>query len=157
MLRRLLGLTLVPAAVDLVRSDLDGNTNKIVLFTYHRDVLTTLCGALKEFNPASISGGGTAASKAAAETRFREDPNCRVFIGQIIAAGTNIDLSAASDAIMVESSWVPGENAQAIMRLQNMNQTNRVSVRFMAMADSLHQTIQRVVMRKTKDLHKLFG
>ena len=156
-LRRLLGLTLVPAAVDLVRSDLDGNTNKIVLFTYHRDVLTTLCGALKEFNPASISGGGTAASKAAAETRFREDPNCRVFIGQIIAAGTNIDLSAASDAIMVESSWVPGENAQAIMRLQNMNQTNRVSVRFMAMADSLHQTIQRVVMRKTKDLHKLFG
>ena len=156
-LRRQLGLAMVSSVAEVVRSDLDGNTNKIVLFTYHREVLAQLMKQLDCFSPVSIAGGDNAANRAKAEFLFRTSPTRRVFIGQIIAAGTNIDLSAASDAIMVESSWVPGENAQAMMRLQNMNQTNRVSVRFLAMADSLHQTIQRVVIRKTKDLHKLFG
>ena len=58
---------------------------------------------------------------------------------------------------MVESSWVPGENAQALMRLQNMNQTRKVAARFIGMADSVDQQVQRVIRRKTRDLSNLFG
>lgn len=156
-LRRYIGLAKVPAVIDLVRATLDGNNDKLVLFTYHRDVLTGLMRGLAEFSPVSLAGGDTPTSKNAAEVRFRDDPRCRVFVGQIIAAGTNIDLSAASEAFMVESSWTPGENAQALMRIQNMNNVVPKFARFIGMVDSLDQAIQRLVMRKTRDLDKLFG
>ena len=156
-LRRLIGLAKVPQVIDMVRDEVDGNTDKIVLFTYHRDVLDGLKRGLAGLNPVSIAGGDSPTNKDAAERRFREDPSCRLFIGQIIAAGTNIDLSAASQALVVESSWVPGENAQALMRLQNMNQTRKVTARFIGMVDSVDQQVQRVIRRKTRDLSNLFG
>jgi len=156
-LRRLIGLAKVPQVIEMVRDEADGNTDKIVLFTYHRDVLDGLKRGLAGLNPVSIAGGDSPTNKDAAERRFREDPDCRLFVGQIIAAGTNIDLSAASQALMVESSWVPGENAQALMRLQNMNQTRKVAARFIGMADSVDQQVQRVIRRKTRDLSNLFG
>jgi SNF2 family DNA or RNA helicase len=156
-LRRYLGLAKVPAVADLARTTLDGNDEKIVLFTYHREVLNALALALAEFHPAVIAGGMPPGRRERSLRSFRENPKCRVFIGQIVAAGTAIDLSAASQALMVESSWVPGENAQALMRLQNLNQTARVSARFIGMTDSLDAQIQRVVRRKTRDLDKLFG
>lgn len=156
-LRRYIGLAKVPQVVELVRDVVDGNDDKIVLFTYHREVLDGLKRGLAGMNPASIAGGDSAAAKDAAERRFRDDPTCRLFVGQIIAAGTNIDLSAAARAFVVESSWVPGENAQALMRLQNLNQTRKVSAQFIGMAGSIDQQIQRVVRRKTRDLSNLFG
>lgn len=156
-LRRHIGLAKVAQVVDLVRQELDGNAEKIVLFTYHREVLARLTRALAGFNPATIAGGDTPARREAAVRVFSTRPERRIFIGQIVAAGTNIDLSAASQAVFVESSWVPGENAQAAMRLQNLNQTRRVSARFIGMAGSIDEQIQRVVRRKTRELSNLFG
>lgn len=156
-LRRYIGLAKVQQVAELVRSELEGNTDKIVLFTYHREVLEGLRCQLLEFNPVSLAGGYTPDRRETAVRVFKNDPRCRVFIGQIIAAGTAIDLSVASNALFVESSWVPGENAQAVMRLQNMNQDRKVTARFIGMAGSLDEQIQRVVRRKTRDLSNLFG
>lgn len=156
-LRRLIGLAKVNQVVELVRDELDDNLDKIVLFTYHREVLAGLKRGLMGFSPVSVAGGDAATRRETAVRLFKDDPRCRVFIGQIIAAGTAIDLSVASNALFVESSWVPGENAQAAMRLQNINQSRKVSARFIGMAGSIDEQIQRVVRRKTRDLSNLFG
>lgn len=156
-LRRYIGLAKVQQVAELVRSELDGNVDKIVLFTYHREVLEGLKRELVDFYPVSVAGGDTPTRREMAVTLFKNDPGYRVFIGQIIAAGTAIDLSVASNALFVESSWVPGENAQAVMRLQNMNQDSKVTARFIGMVGSLDEQIQRVVRRKTRDLSNLFG
>lgn len=156
-LRRHIGLAKVSQVAELVRDELDENDDKIVLFTYHRDVLDGLKRALMGFSPVSVAGGDTPTRREHAVQTFKNDPRCRVFIGQIIAAGTAIDLSAASNALFVESSWVPGENAQAAMRLQNINQDRKVTARFIGMAGSLDEKIQRVVRRKTRELSNLFG
>jgi SNF2 family DNA or RNA helicase len=156
-LRRYTGLAKVGQVAYLVRAELDENMDKIVLFTYHREVLEGLKRALMGFSPVSVAGGDTPRQREQALRTFKDDPRCRVFIGQILAAGTAIDLSVASNALFVESSWVPGENAQAAMRLQNINQDRRVTVRFVGMAGSLDEQIQRVVRRKTRDFSNLFG
>lgn len=156
-LRRYIGLAKVNQVAELVRGELDENSDKIVLFTYHREVLEGLKRALAGFSPVSVAGGDAPAQRERAVQLFSTDPRCRVFIGQIIAAGTAIDLSVASNALFVESSWVPGENAQAAMRLQNINQSRKVTARFIGMAGSIDEQIQRVVRRKTRDLSNLFG
>jgi len=156
-LRRYIGLAKVNQVSELVHDELAENDDKLVLFTYHREVLEGLKRELKLFYPATVSGGDAPALREKSVQMFNKSPDCRVFIGQIIAAGTAIDLSAASNALFVESSWVPGENAQAVMRLQNMNQDRKVTARFIGMAGSLDEQIQRVVRRKTRDLSNLFG
>lgn len=156
-LRRYIGLAKVNRVAELVRDELDENMDKIVLFTYHREVLEGLKRALMGFSPVSVAGGDNPNRREQAVRLFKDDPRCRVFIGQILAAGTAIDLSVASNALFVESSWVPGENAQAAMRLQNINQDRKVSAHFIGMAGSIDEQIQRVVRRKTKDLSNLFG
>lgn len=156
-LRRYIGLAKVSQVAELVTDELAENDDKIVLFTYHREVLEGLKRELKLFYPATVSGGDAPTLREKSVRVFNTNPDCRVFIGQIIAAGTAIDLSAASNALFVESSWVPGENAQAVMRLQNMNQDRKVTARFIGMAGSLDEQIQRVVRRKTRDLSNLFG
>lgn len=156
-LRRYIGLAKVSQVAELVTDELAENDDKIVLFTYHREVLEGLKRELKFFYPATVSGGDAPTLREKSVHMFNTNPDCRVFIGQIIAAGTAIDLSVASNALFVESSWVPGENAQAVMRLQNMNQDRKVTARFIGMAGSLDEQIQRVVRRKTRDLSNLFG
>jgi SWI/SNF-related matrix-associated actin-dependent regulator 1 of chromatin subfamily A len=156
-LRRLIGMAKAEGACDLVQSDLDGNKDKVVVFTYHRAVLDYMADKLIGTGIAVVDGRMSARARDFEVRRFQNQKSCRVFLGQIIAAGTNIDLSAAAGAYVVESSWTPGENAQALMRLQNLNNTMPKWARFVSMADSIDEHVNRTVARKTRDLNKLFG
>jgi SWI/SNF-related matrix-associated actin-dependent regulator 1 of chromatin subfamily A len=158
-LRRYTGLAKVQAVVDLVKMKLDGGAKKIVLFAYHREVIQQLTGSLMRDGVGAVSlYGDTSQHNREKNMRaFRLDPSCQVFIGQIVAAGTNIDLSVADEALFVEASWVPGENAQAAARLQNVNKSRLVTATFVALADSIDERIQTALRRKTKDLVALFN
>ena len=156
-LRRYSGLLKVPAVVDLVKLRLDGGAKKIVLFAYHRDVIQQLSEALAEYGLAMVAGWVSPAIRDAEIREFQRDPACRVFVGQIVAAGTNIDLSVSDEAIFVEASWVPGENAQAAARLQNVNKNRPITATFVALADSIDERIQTTLRRKTKALTALFA
>jgi SWI/SNF-related matrix-associated actin-dependent regulator of chromatin subfamily A-like protein 1 len=156
-LRRYAGLAVVPAAVDLVKMRLNGGAKKLVLFAYHRGVIDGLMFLLSEYNPAVVDGRVNARTRDHNIRRFQEDDACGIFIGQLVAAGTNIDLSVADEALFVEASWVPGENAQPMARLQNVNKTRPVTGTFVTLAGSVHERIQAVNIRKTKDLTALFA
>lgn len=155
--RRLVGTAKVPGAAELAAQDLDGNTDKLVLFTYHRAVAEALAKLLAEYEPALIYGGQTETYRAQEIARFQTAPECRIAIAQILAAGTAIDLSVADHAIFVEYDWVPGNNAQAAMRLQNFNKRRPVTARFLALRGSIDGRIAAVFRRKTAELTALFG
>lgn len=104
-----------------------------------------------------LTGDTPANERQSVVDRFQDDPRVRVFIGQIQAAGTGITLTAASDVVFVESSWVPAENEQAAMRVHRIGQRNACLVRFATLAGSIDERIQRAVMRKTQDITALFG
>lgn len=131
-----------------------GAYEKIVLFAYHREVVTRLYEYLREFHPVMVVGGTNPKDRQARIDRFVKEPFCRVFVGQIQACGTAVDglQHAAHNAIVVEPSWVPAENAQAAMRLHRIGQTKPVNVRFAAIAGGLDEKIQRVLRRKTRDI-----
>lgn len=155
-LRRLLGESKVLATVDILSYELDNGMHKIVVFAIHREVVRYLAEKLAKYNPAVVNGGVSAGDRDAALLRFQTDPECRVFIGNITSAGTAIDLSVASEVVFIEASWVPGENQQAAMRLQNMNRVGGVNARFLTTTDSLDIRVTRVLARKAADLTALF-
>ncbi|MGN7613068.1 DEAD/DEAH box helicase [Magnetococcales bacterium HHB-1] len=157
LLRRLTGLAKVQPVIDRLKDELEGGLEKIVLFAHHRDVIQGLFDGLSDYKPVSIHGAVPARKRQQAIDNFQNDPSVRIFIGQLSAAGTAITLTAASDALFVESSWVPADNAQAAMRVHRIGQHNPVLIRFATLAGSLDEQVTAAIRRKTTTLAELFG
>lgn len=160
-LRRITGLAKVAPVIRQLEDEFDGGLEKIVLIAYHRDVIEGLQKGLTELGIgcAVYYGGMTERQKETAKETFIKNAACRVFIGQITAAGTGTDglQEVTGDMLLVEYSWVPEENKQIISRLDRMGQANDVLARFVSLAGSLDEKIAASVRRKTADILTLFG
>lgn len=162
-LRRLTGMAKVEPVVDWVREWLEGCDRKIVLFAHHREVVTGLSHGLIPHMPSdvgfvvAVAGDTPSSARQYAIDSFQNNPGCRVFIGQNTAAGTGITLTAASDLLLVEPSWVPAENAQIAGRIHRIGQGRGCQVRFVTLAGSIDEQISRVLARKTADLAQILG
>lgn len=157
-LRRLLGQAKVGPVAELVADELQKGEGKIVLFAYHRAVVEGLRDKLAEFGPCVYYGGMSPKAKQASIDAFMQDPSRRVYIGQIEASSTSINLSAADDILFVESSWVPTDNEQAACRCLDITKSGRdVCVRFCSVAGSMDEAIQAAARKKLEMLTAIFG
>jgi SNF2 family DNA or RNA helicase len=133
------------------------STDKLLLFAWHHDVIDRLARSLAEFAPAVITGKSTPNARALAVQDFQTQPATRIFVGQILAAGTAITLTAASEVAIVEPSWVPGENLQAIARAHRLGQRDMVLASFLYLPQTLDERIMRVFRRKAAEISALQG
>ena len=156
-LRRYIGLAKLPKILEVLKTELEENPKlKLVLFAVHKDVIECSREALKKYVPVTVYGQTPAEKRQRHVDRFQNDPFCRVFIGNITAAGVGITLTAAHEVVFLESSWVPAENAQAAMRCHRIGQKKSVRVRFFSCAGSVDEDVQRVLIHKTRELAKIF-
>lgn len=123
---------------------------KIVVFAHHRSVV----GKLREAFPeaAVVIGGMTAPKRQAEIDRFNDDPNCRVFIGNITAAGQAISLAASDVVAFAELSWVPSEMDQAEERVWDVLKERPITIYRLVVEDSLDEQMSRIVDRRQKDI-----
>ena len=156
--RRVCGLAKAKPLADMVADELaSGQYDKIVLFAHHRDVIQTLMQVLQPYRPVRVWGGDSDAVRQSAIDAFQNDPGCRVFVGQITACATAITLTAASQCLFVEQSWVPSDNEQAIYRLRRIGQKRQILCRIGYLDKSIDEAIQRSLARKVKGLLELYG
>lgn len=156
-LRRYIGLQKCEPAIEIIKKELEAKAyEKIVIFAIHRDVIETMRVGLRDFGAVVLYGNTDPAKRQKNIDRFQNNPKCRVFIGNIMAAGTAITLTAAHHVTFIEQDWVPGNNAQAIMRCHRIGQENKVFVRFIVLDQSLDAKIGFIVKRKTEQLTQIF-
>jgi len=153
-LRRIIGLAKVKPTFDLMMEEL-AYTSKIVVFGWHIDVLDGLASLLKKEGIEYSRVDGSTVNRQDAVDRFQNDERCRAFLGNIMAAGTGLTLTAASSLLMIEQSWTPADNAQAIMRIHRIGQKDACLARFVALAGSIDERIAEVCAEKTKVLNQL--
>jgi SWI/SNF-related matrix-associated actin-dependent regulator 1 of chromatin subfamily A len=155
-LRRYTGLQKVQGVASIIHDELENKAyEKIVIFAIHRDVIDGMRAALTKFNPMTLYGGFDDEKKQRNLSTFQKNPRCRVMVANIMTAGTAINLTVASEVAFIEQDWVPGNNAQAVMRCHRIGQTKPVNVRFFAVADSLDESIAKALKRKTRDITDL--
>ena len=152
-LRREMGVAKIPQALEYITNLLAG-TQKLVVFCHHVEVAQTLHQKLAAYNPVMIIGATAPTARQAAVDRFQEDSNCRVFIGNS-AAQEGITLTKAHDVVLVEGSWVPGENDQRVDRLHRIGQTERVMVHILVVEGSLDAKILGSAAFKQKDINAI--
>ena len=122
-------------------------TGKLVVFAWHVDVLKKIYWAF-EMECVMIHGATDVKKRDKIVERFQTDPDCKVFIGQIKAAGTGITLTAASTCVFVELPWTPGEVTQAEDRLHRIGQTDTVLIQHLVLKGSIDARVAQTVVRK---------
>lgn len=161
-LRRVTAILKTQFVLDTIEFELaNGLVDKLVVFGYHKEPLDLLFRFLKQskLRPVLIYGGTPPKKRDAALAAFNRptgEGGARVFIGQTIAAGTAIDLTCAHQGIMLEQDWVPGNNAQALMRMHRYGQEHPVLIRNAVLEGSVDEVVSRVLEAKMHELSELF-
>lgn len=157
-IRREMGEAKLPQAVQHIRYLLDDlEIPKLVIFSHHRSVMDGLRDALAEYGVVELRGGMSDKQAENSKLMFMQRPHVRIFSGQIEAAGVGLDglQQVASYVLIVEPSWVPGVNEQAVDRLHRDGQHANVIAQFLVAEGSLDETILASVIDKTYTTHEV--
>lgn len=153
-LRRLLGSAkAVPYSVALLE-ELKVYGGKRVVFGIHTEALNyvhAMC-AHGDVQSVLVTGRTPEKDRVAAVEAFMSDERCQVFIGNSRAAGTGLTLTSSFEVDIMESAWDPATNAQAIMRVHRIGQTQNVRARFITLANTFDVKVNEIVARKTADI-----
>ncbi len=88
--------------------------------------------------------------------RFRDDPDCRVFLSTD-AGGTGLNLQAADTVINLEVPWNPAVLEQRIARVHRMGQHRPVQVFNLVTRDSIEERVLRALDTKRSLFESVFG
>lgn len=157
-LRRYLGLAKVPRVADILEEELkSGAVDKLVIFAVHAQVVEAMRLRFRKYGAVTLYGNTPQAKRQKNIDSFQNEKKTRVFIGNIVAAGTGITLTAAHEVAFVEADWVPANNAQAAMRCHRVGQDKPVRVRFFNCAGSVDEKVMDVLVHKTREITKFIG
>ena len=159
-LRRAYGLAKLPYVEDVVMSRRGGNreerTPTLIFNTYRMtgDRLEALLGE-QDVVVGRIHGDTSAAERHAVVSGI-QDGSVEAAILQIDAAGSALNLQAANRIIMLEPSWTPGANHQAVARAVRIGQHNPVLISWPVVRNSIDEAVMRVLRRKQDGLTELW-
>ena len=158
-LRRYTGLQKALPAAEMIAGEIEvGLLDKVVVFAIHKAVIEILLRELSKVTECvTITGSTPDSIRQLRIDQFQNDPHCRVFIGNIQAAGTALTLTASHQVVFVEMDWVPGNNAQAAQRCHRIGQDKTVNVRFISLDNPMDERITQVLNRKTSELSQIFA
>ena len=155
--RRLMGEAIAPQAADYIKELIEGGEEKLVVFGWHISVLDILQAKLHSKGLVRVDGATSAAAKDARVGQFINDPKCRVILGNVLSLGTGTDglQHVASHALIVEGSWVPGENIQCFDRLDRGGQTRQVQGDIFVAPGSILEKVLASALRKLQTTDKV--
>ena len=84
--------------------------------------------------------------------QFQENPETRLFVGNIKAAGEGITLTAACNVAFLEFPWTPGDLMQAEDRAHRIGQTQCVNVWYLVPKNTIAEHMAEILSDKTKTL-----
>lgn len=137
----------LPDAITYIKDVLE-SVDKVVVFAHHIHIIDQLMDALVDFKPVKVTGSVKTDDRQIAVDSFQTDPKCRVFIGNIKAAGVGLTLTAASHVIFVEASWSPADIQQAADRCHRIGQKDNVTVDLLTISGSIDSLVLHSVLTK---------
>jgi SNF2 family DNA or RNA helicase len=95
----------------------------------------------------SLHGGVPSRRRGALIEKFRNDPECKVFLSTD-AGGVGLNLQAASVVVNFEPPWNPARLEQRIGRVHRLGQSRSVHVIHMLTTDSIEQRVWQTLSLK---------
>jgi len=138
------------ASLEWIKNTLENG--KLVVFATHTEIINRLMGELSEYNPVKIDGSCSSKDREDVVNRFQTDESCKVFIGNIKAAGTGITLTAAHTVVFLEFAWDPGSHSQAEDRIHRIGQKDGALAVYLVAVDTIEESLVSLIDEKRKVL-----
>lgn len=154
--RRMLGQEKIEPAAEFIKNVIEDTEESVLVFAYHKDVISGLTAALKTFHdPLVISGETPIKKRQEIVSQFQNSKSKRILIGNYVAMGVGFTLTKATRIIFVEFDWVPGVNSQAADRAHRIGQKESVLVQYMVYKNSIDQAVLETLIKKQKAISQI--
>lgn len=144
--RKYISDIMVPHTIKLVNELLEDD-NKVIIGCCYDNELYELQNYFKE-KCVIYNGKMTIKQKDKSEKEFMTNPNVKVFIGNINAAGVGINLVAANKLVFNNMSFVPGDNKQFEDRIFRIGQKNDVDIYYQIFTNTQYDNMWNIVLKK---------
>lgn len=145
--RKYLSNQMVPHTIKLAEKCL-AKGEKIVIACCYDEELYTLRDYFKD-KCVIYNGKMSLKEKDEAIRKFNNEPDVMVFIGNIVAAGVGITLTASRVIIFNNFSYVPGDNQQMQDRVHRIGQTRDVHIFYQFFKDTQYEKMWDTVLSKS--------
>lgn len=127
------------------------NVGKVVFFAKHVDVMDQAekTFADRGIGYASIRGDQTPKVREKNIAAFTDDPDVRIVVCSLTAAGVGLNLQVASNLVLAELSWTHAEQTQAIDRIHRIGQAEPVTAWRIIAAQTIDSTIAELIDSKS--------
>ena len=135
--------------------DLIDSGEKLVLFGHLKEVLAKS----KEHYPdaVSITGEDSAASRQFAVDKFQNNPECKLIVCSIQAAGVGLTLTASSRVAFVELGWHPAIHDQCEDRCHRIGQYDNVTCTYFLGKDTIDEWVYGIITDKRAMTNEVTG
>jgi len=144
--RQLIANEKVPSTIEFCE-DIIEQGKKVLIFTNFTEPLNRI---YEHFGKKAVKLDGSMNAKQKQESvdKFQNDENVMVFVGQIVAAGVGLTLTAGEVVVKNDLSFVPSDHAQAEDRAYRYGQKNRVLVYYPIFENTIEGKIYDILTRK---------
>lgn len=126
------------------------SAGKVVFFAKHIEAMDRAEATIEAagMRAVAIRGDQSAAAREAAIRDFQHDPDTKVIICSLMAAGVGLNLQVASDVVLAELSWTAAEQTQAIDRVHRIGQETPVTAWRIVAAQTLDARVAELIDAK---------
>ena len=144
--RRYLSNQMVPNTIALTE-EFVADGEKVVIACCYDDELYAL---QEHFGESCViyNGKMSLKEKDKAVYEFKTNPNVKIFIGNITAAGIGITLIVSNKLIFNNISYVSGDNQQMQDRIYRIGQTKDCDIYYQMFKDTQYEKMWNIVLRK---------
>lgn len=152
-------LDLVDAVVDeLDLANSRDNQTKLLIFAQYRMTNRRLLEHLKDYGAVACYSEISRAKQTEAETRFREDPTCRVLVAHPLSAGYGLNFQdCCADVLFLESPTVPGPFHQGLARVYRLGQKRTPTVRIAIASGTVQERLHSRLLKNDELVNVVQG
>lgn len=149
-MRRELSMTKVLPMCQLIDEELRGDpTTKALVFGIHSVGLKFIRAFLSHHGAKLLYGGTPQHKRDLFVDEFQTSPRCRVIVANNAVAGLGLNLTAANRVWIFEASWLPDDNDQLIRRAARIGQVRPVLARYVSVADTVDDIVNRGLVKRS--------
>ena len=155
VLRKFISLKKVEHSIEIAEKAIEEG-KKIIIFTNFTESFDAL---MSHFGKLSVGHNGkmNSTKKQNSIDQFQNNKNVKVFVGNLISAGTAITLTKAEVVIMNDLDFVPANHAQAEDRAYRISQENTVNVYYPIFEDTIDIMMYEMLQRKRGVISTIMG